>query len=638
MNQALTMFSDEQEVCMARNPIRKVSLSRYAKPYLKYAIAAPLLMVLEVACDLMQPRFMAQIIDQGVAKGDMPFILRTGGFMLLAALFGTVGGVGCTVYATLVSQHYGADLRDDLFRKVESFSFVNMDKFSTASLITRLTNDVMQLQGIVQMMLRIMVRAPIMCVGGIVLAVAINPPLALISLSVLPFLALLLIFVIKKGFPLFTLVQERIDRLNLVVRENLTGVRVVKAFVRAEHEKKRFGLANTGLSDMTVRATRVVGTSMPLMMLVMNIGVILSVWFGGWKVHDGTLMVGEIMAMLSYVTQILFALMMSAMLLMSFSRAKVSADRVREVLSEEPDILGGGVDAGTAGCADANTSGGLEPGPISSQRGWVEFDHVSFRYAGAQGDEVLKDISFSAGPGMLVAILGATGVGKTTLVNLIPRFYDATSGTVRVHGRDVRELTLESLRTSIGMVFQESVLFSGTVSENIRRGNSQATDMMVEEAAKAAQAHDFITGFPDGYGAVIGQSGVNLSGGQKQRLSIARALLRKPSILILDDSTSAVDLGTEARFRKALSAAMRDTAVILIAQRISSVIGADRIVILDKGRISGMGTHEELMLGNAVYQEIYHSQVGEADLDMPEVNLDMPEAGMDSLKEVTTHE
>src|SRR5450756_2584836 len=322
-------------------PKGKARLSRYIKPYWKYAVAAPLLMVLEVVCDLMQPRFMAQIIDQGVAVGDMSFILKTGGYMLLTAMFGIVGGVGCTIYATLASQHYGADLRNDLFRKVESFSFRNLDKFSTASLITRLTNDVMQLQGIVQMMLRIMVRAPILCVGGIVLALAINPPLAMISLSVLPFLVVVLLFVIRKGFPLFTVVQERIDRLNLVIRENLTSVRVVKAFVRADHEKKRFGSANADLSDMTIRATRVVGTSMPLMMLILNVGVILAIWFGGFKVQDGSIKVGEVMALLNYVTQILFSLMMSAMLLMNFSRAKVSADRVREVLSEESDIVDG---------------------------------------------------------------------------------------------------------------------------------------------------------------------------------------------------------------------------------------------------------------------------------------------------------
>jgi len=578
---------------------KKASLAGYLKPYWKYAVAAPLLMVLEVVCDLMQPQFMANIIDKGVATGDIPFILKTGLFMLLTALFGVVGGVGCTVFAVLASQHYGTDLRQDLFRKVESFSFRNLDKFSTASLITRLTNDVMQLQGIVLMMLRIMVRAPILAVGGIVLAVAIDLNLALISLSVLPVLAVVLVFVIRKGFPLFGIVQERIDRLNLVIRENLTGVRVVKAFVRAGHEEKRFGKANDDLSNMTIRATRVVGTSMPLMMFIMNTGIILAVWFGGVKVSEGNLMVGQIMALLSYVTQILFSLMMSAMLVMNFSRAKVSADRVREVLSEEQDI----------------PDGSSTDFPIPGQ---VVFEHVCFRYAGAQGDEVLNDISFTAEPGETLAVLGATGVGKTTLVNLIPRFYDTTSGVVRVHGRDVRDLTMDALRASIGTVLQESILFSGTVRDNIRWGKRDASDEMVEEAAKAAQANDFIDGFPDGYDAVIGQSGVNLSGGQKQRLSIARAILRKPHVLILDDSTSAVDLGTEARFRKALASVMGTATVILIAQRISSVMNADRILVLDKGRVSGMGTHDELMRDNAVYQEIYHSQVGEADLDMQE--------------------
>ena len=430
---------------------RTVHLSRYVKPYWKFAVAAPLLMLIEVVCDLLQPSLMARIIDEGVANGDLPVILRIGGFMLLAALLGIVGGAGCTVFSTLTSQHFGADLRQDLYRKVESFSFHNMDKFSTASLITRLTNDVQQLQQIVMMLLRMLVRAPILCVGGIVMAVSISPSLALISLSVLPFLAILLAFVITRGFPLFGLVQEKLDKLNLVIRENLTAIRVVKAFVRSGHEQKRFGTANQALADNTIRATRVVGTSMPLMMLIVNAGILLALWFGGYRVQEGTLRVGQIMALLNYITQILHALTMSAMMLMNFSRAKVSADRVREVLAEMPDIEDG----------TASQTSALEKGRIT-------FRHVGFQYAGASGDQVLKDIHFTVDPGQTVAVLGATGVGKSTLVNLIPRFYDATAGEVLVHGRDVRTFALDELRGSIGVVLQEAILFSGTIRDNIR--------------------------------------------------------------------------------------------------------------------------------------------------------------------------
>ena len=631
--------------------MRKVRLARYVKPYWMYAAAAPLLMMIEVVCDLLQPSFMARIIDEGVARGDLSVVFRIGGFMLAAALFGIVGGAGCTVFSTLASQHFGADLREDLYRKVQAFSFHNMDKFSTASLITRLTNDVQQLQQIVMMLLRMLVRSPILCIGGIVMAVSISPTLALISLSVLPFLAVLIAFVITRGFPLFGKVQERLDKLNLVIRENLSAVRVVKAFVRSSHEERRFGSANQELADTTIRATRVVGTSMPMMMLLMNAGILLVLWFGGYRVQDGSLRVGQIMALVNYITQILHALTMSAMMLMAFSRAKVSADRARAVLAETPDIMDGGNElllhsghaegVGEFPVHHQLTDVAGDPFPIPGQ---VVFRHVGFRYAGASGEEVLQDIDFVVEPGQTVAFLGATGVGKSTLVNLIPRFYDATEGEVLVHGRDVRTYKLDTLRGSIGTVLQQAVLFSGTVRENIRWGRQDATDDEVVEAARAAQAHDFVMSFPDGYDTMIGQQGVNLSGGQKQRLSIARALLRKPSILILDDSTSAVDLGTEARFRQALSQIMGTTTVLLIAQRINSVMNADRIVVLNKGRVCGIGTHEALMADNAVYQEIYNSQVGEADLDMPETagtalfapgSMTLP--GADLTQEVTSH-
>ncbi len=643
----------------------RFQLVSFIKPYWKFAVAAPLLMLLEVVCDLMQPQFMARIIDDGVAKGDIQLIIKLGVYMFVAAILGIVGGVGCTIFATFASQNYGRDIREELFKRVESFSFRNMDKFSTASLITRLTNDVIQIQGIVLMMLRIMVRAPILMVGGIILSFAMNAKLALTALSVLPFLVIVIIITMKKGFPLFAKVQDRLDRLNLVIRENLTGIRVVKAFVRAEHENKRFKNSNENLSEMTVRAMRTVGLGMPIMFFIMNIGIILAIWFGGYQVQEGNVQVGEIMALLNYITQILFSLMMTAMLVMNFSRAKVSADRIREVLQEESDLKDGQMEL-PENEMNSRESGSKVPddkdknilesnrNKIDNQqyenhekdshqirnkkiagqelykqvldneesqkrlKGSVVFENVSFKYDGSKGENVLKNISFIAEPGKTLAILGATGVGKSTLVNLIPRFYDTDSGSVFVHGYHVKELKMDELRKDIGIVLQESILFSGTIKENMLWGDQNATEEMIVEAAKVAQAHEFIMSFPLGYETIIGQRGVNLSGGQKQRLSIARALLKKPSILILDDSTSAVDLGTEARFRASLGTYMEHLTVILIAQRVNSVMSADKILVLHHGEVSGLATHEELIATNEVYQEIYRSQVGEADLDLLE--------------------
>lgn len=569
-------------------------LAAYLKPYWTAVLLAPLMMLLEVVCDLLQPTLMSRIVDIGIGTGNTAYIMKTGLAMLGIALLGMIGGTGCTVFAVKAAQNFGTDLRSELFRRTQTFSFANLDKLKTGSLITRLTNDIMQVQQLVLMMLRIMVRAPLLFLGGIVMAIWIDPVLAGVSLAVVPVLGVLLVFLMTRGFPLFSLVQEKLDRVNTVMRENLTGVRVVKAFVRDEYEIRRFGRANDDLTDTGIKASRIVGTTMPVIMFLMNAGVAAAAWFGGYRVHAGEIQVGDVIAVINYITQILMSLMMSTMLLMAGTRAKVSADRIREVLDTEPDIRNG---------------------PRVSENdvkaGKIEFEHVSFRYPGAGGEDVLRDITFTVQAGETVAVLGATGAGKSSLVNLIPRFYDVTAGRILLDGTDIREMDLNRLRSAVSMVLQESILFTGTIRDNIRWGRKEASEEEVEAAAKAAQAHEFIKAFPDGYDTMLGQRGVNLSGGQKQRLSIARALLKRPAVLILDDSTSAVDLGTESRIQSALKHILGRTTCIVIAQRISSVLEADKIVVLEDGKITDMGSHRELLQSSPVYREIYRSQLGE---------------------------
>ncbi|HHW41326.1 MAG TPA: ABC transporter ATP-binding protein [Syntrophomonadaceae bacterium] len=570
-----------------------LKLLRYLKPYRKAALLAPLLMLLEVAMDLLQPALMAKVVDQGIATGNLAYIIHTGLLMTGLALVGLAGGFGCMLASSIAATGFAADLRLDLFRRVQDFSFANLDRFQPSSLITRLTNDVLQVQNIVLMSMRIMIRAPFLCIGGIVMAVLINARLALILIVTIPALAAAITGIIKKGFPLFTVMQRRLDRVNSVMRENLAGVRVVKAFVRAEHEKSRFAEANRDLMEISVSASRVMALIMPLMMLMMNLSIVAVIWFGGIQVNTGGMQIGEVIAFINYLTQILFSLMMVAFILMMISRAKASADRLNEVLDMEPDIRN---------LPDADRT------PLRT--GEVVFDNVSFRYDTGKGEPVLKNISFTAHSGETVAILGATGSGKSTLVSLIPRLYEATEGRVFVDGRDVRRIDLEVLRQGIGVVLQESLLFSGTIKENLLWGNENAGDEEIAAAARAAQAHDFIMNLPEGYNTRLGQSGVNLSGGQKQRLAIARALLKKPKVLILDDSTSAVDLATEARIQSALRELAGKCTIILIAQRISSVMEADKILVLEEGRIIAQGTHAELLRECVVYRDIYESQMG----------------------------
>ena len=569
-------------------------LLSYLKPYWKAALLAPILMLIEVICDLSQPTLLASIVDNGVAKSNLPYILNTGALMLGIALIGMAGGMGCSVASSIASQNFGASVRSAVFKKIQSLSPLNIDRFKTSSLVTRLTNDITQLQTVVLMSLRIMVRAPLLFIGGIIMAVSLNARLALILTVSIPLLAAVIYYRMKKSTPLFSYMQEKLDRVNAVIRENLSGIRLIKAFVRADHEKKRFATANDELMYATLRAFNLVITMMPIVMLIMNFSIVAVLWFGGWDIDRGNMEVGEIIAFVNYITQILFSLMMIGNILLFVSRASASAERVNEVLDTDIDI---------------KNADNPDFTPLSS--GEVAFENVSFGYSGDKNQLVLKEISFHAPSGKTIAILGSTGSGKSTLVNLIPRFYDVTSGQVTVDKRDVRSMDLATLRSGMGIVPQDTILFSGTIKDNIRWGKEDATDEEIIEAARVAQAHEFIMSFPEGYDTQLGQRGVNLSGGQKQRIAIARAIIKKPPILILDDSTSAVDVVTEQRIQKALKEFIRGSTIFIIAQRISSVMDADKILVLNEGRIEAEGTHEELLKSSPLYQDIYNSQLGE---------------------------
>jgi ATP-binding cassette subfamily B protein len=567
-------------------------LAIFLKPYRRDAILAPLLMVLEVAMDLMQPAMMKRIIDVGIANGSAQVVLRSGALMALFAVLGAIGGVGCTIFAVRAAMNYGADLRAALYGKIQTLSFGNLDRLGTGHLVTRLTNDVTQLQDVVLMALRILVRAPLLAVGSLIMAVFVSPRLAPLLLVLVPTVVLILVVVIRRSWPLFFNVQRSLDRLNTTTQENLAGVRVVKAFVRGDHEQMRFGKANEALRQSSVQAMQFSALVGPLMMLILNFGVAAAVWFGGVQVDRGTMTVGEIVAFINYLRPLMFSLMGVSMLMVQISRALASASRVMEVFDTESDVRNA-----------------PEAAPSPLVPGAVRFENVSFAYD--SGEPVLKNVSFTIEPGQTVAILGATGSGKSSLVSLIPRFYDVTEGRVTVGGVDVRDLSQEALRERIGVAMQEAVLFSGTIAENIRHGRLSATDEELRDAAMAAQADEFIRAIPEGYAAALGQRGVNLSGGQKQRMAIARALARRPEILILDDSTSAVDVETEARIQAALDAWLAEGGTrIVVAQRISTVLRADKILLLDEGRLVAEGTHAELLHTSPIYREIYESQLG----------------------------
>ncbi|MEK5416671.1 multidrug ABC transporter ATP-binding protein [Paenibacillus odorifer] len=566
-------------------------LKHYLRPYWVWCVLAPLLMLVEVTMDLLQPTLMASIVDKGVMTKDLSHIFSTGLIMLGVAFIGLIGGVGCTIFSSIASQNFGNDLRISLFEHIQKFSNKNLDQLKTGSLITRLTNDVVQLQTFVQMILR-SIRSPLLLVGSLVMAIRISPMLTLILAVAVPLLSLILYGLIRLSFPLFQKMQVKLDGVNTVLQENLSGIRVVKAFVRANHEQKRFNTANKDYTEIAIKAVRLMSLNMPLMMLVLNASIVAVLWFGGVQSWNGGLPVGQLIAFINYITQLLMSMLMLSNMLTFFSRAKVSADRENEVFSTISEITE---------VANAKKD--------AIHNGRIVFDNVSFAYDPTDENLVLDDINFTAEPGETVAILGATGTGKSSLVSLIPRFYEVSSGSITIDGSDTRMIVLEDLRSRIGYVMQQAILFSGTIRDNIRYGRPDATDEEVKEAAIAAEAHNFILELPQGYDTELGQRGINLSGGQKQRLSIARALLIQPTILIMDDSTSALDAATESRIRQMLKTRLRSSTNILIAQRVTSVIDADRILVLENGRIAVQGTHDGLMNSSEIYRDIWRSQM-----------------------------
>lgn len=551
------------------------------------------MMLTEVAGDVLMPKLMSLIINEGVGElKDMGYIINTGIRMVLLAVVMMAGGVLGNYFAARASISFASDLRADVFRKVQGFSFKNIDKFSTGSLITRLTNDITQMQNVLRMALVMLLRSPGMLVGAFIMAITINARLALIIGIVTPILGFGIYFIMSKALPRFNIMQKKLDTLNTGIQENLTNIRVVKSFVRSDFEEEKFSAANTELRDNTVKALRIIICTMPLMTLMMNITTLAVVWFGGGFVIKGGMLVGDLIAFTTYITQILMSLMMLSMIILQGSRALASSRRVMEVLDTDSDITD---DASMN--KDAHVT-----------QGSVEFKNVTFNYTDTGENDVLCDISFRIEPGETVGILGATGSGKTSLVQLIPRLYDADEGEILVDGINVKDYSLKNLRDGVGMVLQKNVLFSGTIMENLKWGDENATEEEIIESSEHAQAHGFVTAAPEGYERELGQGGVNVSGGQKQRLCIARALLKKPKILILDDSTSALDTATEARIRENFDTDLDSTTKIIIAQRITSVMDADKIIVLEDGRIIGMGNHTELMETSEEYRDIYYSQ------------------------------
>lgn len=566
---------------------------KYAKPYLYAFILGPILMITEVVGEVVLPALMAQIINVGAANRDVAYIVKMGGVMIATAFLMMGGGIGGAWFAAKASISFGADLRNDCFKQVQKFSFRNIDSFSTGSLVTRLTNDITQVQNLIMMGLRMMLRAPGMLIGAIIMAVAMNPGLARIFLVILPVMVVTIVVIMMTAFPRFTAMQKKLDRVNSNIQECLQNVRVIKSFVRGDYEEKRFLKSNEDLKESSLRAFRIVILQMPLVAFFMNVTTLAVVWLGGQEVLVGDMPVGNLTAFTTYIIQVLMSLMMLAMVFLQSSRAIASAKRINEVLDTQIDLT------------DENASQKEK----RVERGSIEFRNVSFRYYKDSREKVLDEINLNIAPGQTVGIIGSTGCGKTTLVSMIPRLYDVDEGQVLVDGVNVRDYSLRHLREGVGMVLQKNVLFSGTVEENLLWGDEKASHEQVREAAQAAQADAFLNTFPEGYETFLGQGGVNVSGGQKQRLCIARALLKKPKILILDDSTSAVDTATEAKIRESFSTTLKSTTKLIIAQRITSVMEADLIVVMDEGKIVGQGSHAELLEDCEAYREIYYSQM-----------------------------
>ena len=569
----------------------KVKLSKYLKPYALFAVLTPLSMVGEVLGDLLQPKLMSKIVDDGVLGQDMDLIIRTGLLMLLVLIGGGACGIAASAFGGIASQSFSRDLRVDVFKRVMGLSFEQTDKFTTGSLVTRLTADITAIQQMVDFMLRMLVRDSLLFFGGIIMMLTLNVRFGIIILCALPVEIIMMIVILKKANPYYSIVAKRLDSVNSVVQENVTGARVVKAYVREDTEEKRFDDANISLMESNLRVQTLMAILQPLLMIILNLSVIAVIVIGGWQVQAQAMKVGEVMAAITYLTQVLHGVMMMSMMFQTLAKASASANRLREVLETDPVIKSGSV-------SFSDKTGGT-----------VSFKNVSFSYPETKGRPVISDLTLDIKSGESVAILGATGSGKSSLVNLIPRFYDCTAGEVLVDGVNVKDCKLDELRKKVGIVLQKSELFSGTVEDNIKWGDKNATHEEVISAAQAAQADEFIQKIPAGYEGIIAEKGASLSGGQKQRLSISRAVLKKPEILILDDSTSALDLGTEAKLRAEIDRKMNGTTLIIIAQRIQSVKSCDRIAVLDHGKLCACDTHENLLKTCEVYQDIYASQV-----------------------------
>lgn len=594
-------------------------LKKYIEKYWKPFCLAVACLTVEATCDLLQPTIMSKIVDIGVKNKDLDFVLKMSMVMLGVTAIGALGAVSRNILASIVSQRFGTELRSDLFSKVQSLSFENIDKYDGASLVTRLTNDITLVQNFVNGLMRIFVKAPLLCIGSLIMAVRLNAYMSIIFLIVIPIIVLLISMNMKIGYPFFRKIQKALDNVNSVMREYLSGVRVVKAFNRFSYETQRFRKTNEELSDISTKGMRVMAVFSPGITLTVNLGIVATLWIGGIRVDRGGMQVGEIIAFTNYMTQILFSLMMISHVFNMFVRAKASAERIDEVFSEESSLIINGAVVSKSSQnkilresqlilnEKTNSKDNVKENSI---KGKVDFQNVSFSYAGTCGEPVINNISFSCFPGETLGIIGSTGSGKTTLVNLINGFYNISSGTIKVNNIDIKTMDIKTLREKIALVPQKIVLFSGTIIDNIKWGKESAAFEEVVEAAQVAQAHEFICTQPKEYNTILGQGGVNLSGGQKQRVSIARALIKKPEILILDDCTSAVDVTTEEKIREALKKYSSNLTTIIIAQRITSVMSADRILVLENGEVAGLGTHEELMKTSEVYKDIFRSQIG----------------------------
>jgi len=573
-----------------------LKLYRFLKPFTFFVISIVILVFTQVITELYLPTLMSNIVNNGVINKDINYILKTGGIMLITTAIGVICAVLASFLTAKTAVGLGNTLREKIFTKVEGFSLSEFDKFGTATLITRTTNDVNQIQQLTIMIFIMMIRAPLTSIGGIIMALREDKQLTWVLVVVIPILVLIISIVLVKGIPLFRLIQDKIDKLNLVLRENLSGIRVIRAFNRENKEKARFDAASTDLMNVTIRVNKIIALLMPLMMFIMNLTTIAIIWFGAIRIDKGNMQIGSLMAFIQYAMQILFSLLMLTFLFILVPRAQASAVRINEILDTKPEII------------DPK-----EPVNIFEKRGVVEFRDVTFSYKGSE-QPVLSNISFTAVPGEITAIIGGTGSGKSTLVNLIPRFYDVNSGSVLVDGVDVRDISQEELRAKIGFVPQNIIIFSGTIAENIRYGKKDATLEEIKHAADIAQATEFIMEMEGGFDHFISAGGTNVSGGQKQRLSIARALVRKPEIYIFDDSFSALDFKTDAKLRAALRQEVKNSTVIIIAQRVSTIMNADKIIVLDEGKIVGIGKHKELLKTCDVYREIVYSQLSEEEL------------------------